>query len=1027
MPQPIAIQIRLNTVTTCLTMAANSLEILADTFNTPFLGAIVNTTHTVLKKIETVKQNKDDCVQLLEQTHNLLNAIIILHIRSDTGGEMPPSVLHHIRRFTETLHKIHTFFETQQKTNKVKSFFRQGEVSTLLEECKAGLQHGLEFFQSETAMVLADMADMQRDTQKRHQEVLDMIATLSDSDGGSTISKPYSQSYKSSDSITMLPSEPKIFHGRNSEILDILQMFNTGTPRIAILGAGGMGKSSLARALLHHPKIMGLKLGKDLTQPVIQHFSSTPPSLLILDELETLWEPAEFRSDIEELLSLLTGVDHLALMITMCGAERPAKVQWTRPFLKPLQPLDQEAARLTFSDIADNVHDLEEVDKVLSLTDNMPLAVNLLAHLADLEGCSHILFLWEKEKTSLVSDGFDKRSNLDLSISLSLSSPRLKSLPQSQELLCLLSMLPDGLLDVDLIQSKLPLQDILKCKTVLKSTALAYSDESHRLKVLMPIREYIQKHWPPADHLVRNLLKYFQDLLELYMEDRRTQSSSNTVPRIASNFVNIQNILGWGLKQSDPDFSNSINCACWLTRLSRVRSQAPAHLISQLHNILPQLSNHRLQVYVITQIVGSWFFYQIPDPEALISCGLDHLEYFDDPEIESQYYYEFKPDLVEATNMCQRAISLSTSTGHIKHHSQALRLFASFGFRHAEYLTAGLYARQSQGLARLAGDLYGAASAARMEAICWQELGHYRESLSLCIMAQKLLGLCGMSGSESNLGIMNTQAEIYKYKSEYSKARNIHHQILQTFSMDQDPYWHAEIVQRNINLAQSIFTNLKLEMWVTSSEAVLATLYLREKNCYAAKLLLEKCFAARLDNQIKSFCLERLGNVSQWGTGYSMSSWTTIFLVHSLKCRKKLEVHKALQFFGEVFLHQKDEDTAITLFTVALEGFTYMDVHQGRAECMSRLGDISKGHGDLLKAVELWNTARPLFERSCQMQEVKHIDERLSSVDNNALEQYRENLACLASLNVSSGEDNVSMIEDEEQVDFVGEHQLIPV
>jgi tetratricopeptide (TPR) repeat protein len=267
-------------------------------------------------------------------------------------------------------------------------------------------------------------------------------------------------------------------------------------------------------------------------------------------------------------------------------------------------------------------------------------------------------------------------------------------------------------------------------------------------------------------------------------------------------------------------------------------------------------------------------------------------------------------------------------------------------------------------------------------------------------MAQKLLGLRGMSGSEDNPGIMSAQAQAYRCKSEYSKARDIHHQILQTFSVDWDPYWHActllfiaeielltgiktEIVQRNINLAQSIFTNLKLEIWVTSSEAALATLYLREKNCYIAKLLLEKCFAAHLDNQIKTFCLEQLSNVSKWGTGYSMSSWTTIFLVHSLKCRKKLEVHKALQFFREVFLHQKDEDTAITLLTVALEGFTYMDVHQGRAECMSRLGDISKGHGDLLKAVELWNTARPLFERSCQMQEVKHIDERLSSVDNN--------------------------------------------
>jgi Cdc6-like AAA superfamily ATPase len=150
-------------------------------------------------------------------------------------------------------------------------------------------------------------------------------------------------SLQSSNSISMLPSEPKIFHGRESELSDILHLFKNEIPRIAILGAGGMGKTSLAQAILHHPEItaqysqnrffvactsattklelvnligahLGLKHGKDLTQAVLQHLSNNPPSLLILDELETLWEPTSCRGDIEELLSLLTGVENLALM-----------------------------------------------------------------------------------------------------------------------------------------------------------------------------------------------------------------------------------------------------------------------------------------------------------------------------------------------------------------------------------------------------------------------------------------------------------------------------------------------------------------------------------------------------------------------------------------------------------------------------------------------------------------------------------------------------------------------------------------
>jgi hypothetical protein len=126
-----------------------------------------------------------------------------------------------------------------------------------------------------------------------------------------------------------------------------------------------------------------------------------------------------------------------------------------------------------------------------------------------------------------------------------------------------------------------------------------------------------------------------------------------------------------------------------------------------------------------------------------------------------------------------------------------------------------------------------------------------------------------------------------------------------------------------------------------------------------------------------------------------------------------------------MFLMQNDEDTAISLFTVALEGFTHMDVHRSRAECMLIFGDISNSHGDQLKAVELWSTARPLFERSSQVKEVQHIDERLSCIGNDVLEQHRENIACLVELNVPSG--NPYSIKDEQQVKLVEEPPHIVV
>jgi hypothetical protein len=111
-----------------------------------------------------------------------------------------------------------------------------------------------------------------------------------------------------------------------------------------------------------------------------------------------------------------------------------------------------------------------------------------------------------------------------------------------------------------------------------------------------------------------------------------------------------------------------------------------------------------------------------------------------------------------------------------------------------------------------------------------------------------------------------------------------------------------------------------------------------------------------------------------------MSNWTTVFLVNSLRTKQKLKIYKSLQFLGDVCLTQGDEDTAISLFTVALEGFTYMDVHRSRAECMLRLGNISQERNDFATAVELWTTSRPLFERSLQIKHINLIDEKLAKI-----------------------------------------------
>jgi hypothetical protein len=312
--------------------------------------------------------------------------------------------------------------------------------------------------------------------------------------------------------------------------------------------------------------------------------------------------------------------------------------------------------------------------------------------------------------------------------------------------------------------------------------------------------------------------------------------------------------------------------------------------------------------------------------------------------------------------------------------------------------------------------------------------------MSLCIRARDLLGLCAMSGGTLDYNIMNTQAEIHKLKSEYVETRSIHLSILEETTI-QNPYSYGfallnvtEIdvligapkndVQRNCDRARKMLDTAGNVEGVKLCDVILADLHLREGNSLAAKIILVRCLKVTLEySQIQTYCLERLGDASHWGGLDGMSNWTTVFLVHSLKRTEKLGVYKALKFLGDVFLSQNDEYTAISLFTVALEGFTQMDVHCSRAECMLQLGDISMGHGNLLKAVEFWERARPLFERSSQTKQVQGIDEKVANISKDVLEQHRNNLAHLAELNARTGtmeelEDDLSNIEDLNKMDM---------
>jgi hypothetical protein len=320
----------------------------------------------------------------------------------------------------------------------------------------------------------------------------------------------------------------------------------------------------------------------------------------------------------------------------MRGAERPASVRWTRPFLKPLNPLSQNAARQTFIDIADDIHQTEDIDRVLLLADNMPLAIDLIANLVDSEGIPSVLSRWETQRTSILSDGHDATSNLELSISLSLSGPRMASSPDALDLLSLLSILPDGLSDIELLQSKFPLENIRSCKSTLLRTGLAYTDGQNHLKTLVPVREYVQKTHPANDPLIHALSTHYQELLELHRKFRGTLSNAGVTARVAANFANIQNVLRQHLSSDVPLLPEIVNSSFELSRYSVLTNRGHLPLLDDIPKFLPQQMDHRFEILFAMHRLDQWNTLSIPNANQLIEEALEHFKHFDDPDLKCE-------------------------------------------------------------------------------------------------------------------------------------------------------------------------------------------------------------------------------------------------------------------------------------------------------------------------------------------------------------------------------------------------------
>ncbi|KAJ7132133.1 hypothetical protein C8R44DRAFT_730849 [Mycena epipterygia] len=620
------------------------------------------------------------------------------------------------------------------------------------------------------------VVEMHIETEQRHQELLE-FATQSDSQishaASSTtqIGERLLQLSNSSSALSILPASPKIFHGREPELQVIATTLLANPARAAILGTGGMGKTTLSIAALHHPGIMnkytpqyfvscesasscadlvaiiesylGLDPSSQLSKAIVRRFSECTPSILVLDNFETPWEPVDSRTDVEEFLSLLTEVSHLGLL--------------TRPFLPPLNPLPSFTSRQTFLEIADEPSADEESDlsQLLDLpTDNLPLAISLMANVAASEGYSTALSRWKAESTALLSDGYDKRSNLEKSIDMSLTSPRMATSPHAQDLLSLLSLLPDDISDEDLFGSDVPIPALAQCKSTLLRTSLVFVDHDKRLKLLSPIREYIGSMHPPSHSLA--------------LRQTQTIVVGDLVSRLISSLRNMHHVLLHGLSDTPYELGEVGRTILTLGSFSTSLARGRSPLFQYIPDLISTTGDSRLQwLYFVAcrSRSSSWCHRPASSRGNRIFRCTKRLVWTRFGRFLPTFYnklathYENIGNYTKVGEFNKLGLALATEAGDVLQQLGALsvrpylkRLVGNY----FESLHAG------QRAARLVGSLLDEA-----KTMCC--LGRLSQILELCKKSHELLGTSVLDEYAIAVEVYDAEAEIQK--AEYAEAR----------------------------------------------------------------------------------------------------------------------------------------------------------------------------------------------------------------------------------------------------------------